>query len=74
MSINYDKLKGRIVEKYGTRKEFAKAVGLSERSVSMKLSGKIAWKQPEILKAVEVLSLESADIQEYFFNLEVQNF
>lgn len=74
MPINYDKLKGRIVEKCGTRNEFAKAMGLSARTVSLKLSGKVAWKQPEIVKAVEVLGLESVDIQSYFFDLEVQNF
>lgn len=74
MPINYDKLKGRIVEKCGTRSEFAKAMGLSARTVSLKLSGKVAWKQPEIVKAVEVLELDSADIQAYFFDLEVQNF
>ena len=74
MPINYDKLKGRIVEKCGTRGAFAKAMGLSERTVSLKLSGKIAWKQPEIVKAIDVLGLESADIQAYFFELEVQNF
>ena len=74
MSFNYDKLKGRIVEKCGTRRDFAKAMDLSERTISLKLSGKIAWKQPEILKAVEVLELEGSDIQEYFFELKVQNF
>lgn len=74
MPINYDKLKGRIVEKYGTRSAFAKAIGLSERTISLKLSGKVAWKQPEIVKAVEVLELESADIQAYFFDLKVQSF
>ena len=74
MSINYDKLKGRIVEKFGTQGAFAKAMALSERTVSLKLSGKVAWKQPEIVKAVEVLELESAEIQAYFFDLEVQNF
>lgn len=73
MPINYDKLKGRIIEKCGTRGDFAKAMGLSARTVSLKLSGKIAWKQPEIVKAVEVLELESADIQAYFFDLKVQN-
>lgn len=74
MPINYDKLKGRIVEKCGTRGAFAKAMNLSERTVSLKLSGKIAWKQPEIVKALEVLELGANDIQSYFFDLKVQNF
>ena len=74
MAFNYDKLKGRIVEICGTRGEFAKRMGLSEKTISLKLSGQIPWKQPEIVKAIETLELDSSDIQTYFFTLEVQNF
>ena len=73
MPINYSKLKGRIVEKCGTQGNFAQKMGLSERTVSLKLSGKIPFKQPEILKALEVLDLSDEDIQAYFFVLKVQN-
>ena len=74
MSFNYNKLKGRIVEKCGSQMEFAKRMKLSERSVSLKLQGKISWKQPEIMKALTVLDLSVSDVQEYFFNVnEVQN-
>jgi hypothetical protein len=72
MPINYSKLKGRIVEKCGTQGNFAQKMGLSERTVSLKLSGKIPFKQPEILKALEVLGLSDEDIQAYFFAVEVQ--
>ena len=72
--INYSKLKGRIVEKCGTQGNFAQKMSLSERTVSLKLSGKIPFKQPEILKALEVLDLSEDDIQAYFFVLKVQNF
>lgn len=72
MPINYRKLKGRIVEKCGTQGNFAQKMGLSERTVSLKLSGKIPFKQPEILKALEVLGLSDEDIQAYFFAVEVQ--
>lgn len=74
MAFNYNKLKGRIVEICGTQMEFAKRMGLSERSISLKLQGKISWKQNEIMKALEVLNLKASDVQEYFFNVEeVQN-
>jgi len=73
MPINYNKLKGRIVEKCGTQGNFAQRMGLSERTVSLKLSGKIPFKQTEILKALEVLNLSEEDIQAYFFAVEVQN-
>ena len=74
MPINYNKLKGRIVEKCGTQGEFARRMSLSERTVSLKLSGQIPFKQPEILKAVEVLDLAHEDIQAYFFAVEVKGF
>jgi len=74
LPINYNKLKGRIVEKCGTQGTFAQKMGLSERTMSLKLSGKIPFKQPEILKALEVLDLTDDDIQAYFFAVEVKNF
>lgn len=72
MAYNYKKLSGKIVEVCGTQAIFAKKMGLSERTISMKLNNKIAWKQTEIQKAVEVLGLSDMDIQLYFFTLKVQ--
>ena len=73
MPIDYSKLKGRIVETCGTQGNFAQKMGLSERTVSLKLSGRIPFKQPEILKALEVLNLSEEDIQAYFFVVKVQD-
>lgn len=67
MPYNYAKLLGRIVEKVGTQSNFAEKIGLSERSVSLKLNGKVSWKQSEIAKACEVLDIASVDIPAYFF-------
>ncbi len=72
-SFNYRKLRGRIVEMCGSQAEFAKEIGLSERSVSLKMQGKVYWRQQEIAKAIEVLELGPEDVQEYFFNVEVQS-
>ena len=73
MAFNYNKLKGRIVEIFGNQSEFAKAMDWSERTVSLKLSGKVPWKQPDILRATQLLKLSEDDIQEYFFTVEVQS-
>lgn len=73
MAFNYSKLKGRIIEVFGSQSEFAKAMDWSERTLSLKLSGKVPWKQPDILKAISLLNLSELDIQEYFFTVEVQN-
>lgn len=72
MAFNYSKLRGRIVEIYGSQLQFARKIGISERTLSLKMNSKIPWKQTEILKAIELLKLSESDIQEYFFNVEVQ--
>lgn len=67
MPYNYSKLLGRITEKVGTQYAFAERMELSERSISLKLNGKLGWKQAEIAKACEVLELSHNDIADYFF-------
>lgn len=74
MPFNYSKLRGRIIEKYGSQGNFAKAMEWSERTLSYKMQGKRNWTQADICKAISLLGLNEDDIQEYFFNLEVQNF
>lgn len=69
MPYNYAKLLGRIVEKTGTQSNFASKMGVSERSISLKLNGKVGWKQAEIAKACQVLSIEAKEIPQYFFTL-----
>ena len=72
MSYNYNKLKGKIVEKFGTQLAFAQAMGLSERSISLKMNNKVPFTQPEISKAIAILELNDNEIQSYFFNLKTQ--
>lgn len=67
MPYNYAKLLGRIVEKVGTQRDFANHMELSERSISLKLNGKVGWKQSEIVKACEVLAIRDDEIHSYFF-------
>lgn len=73
MAFNYNKLRGKIVEIYGSQIEFAKAMKWSEKTVSLKLNGKVPWKQTDIMTAVQILGLSESDIQDYFFAVEVQN-
>lgn len=73
MAYDYAKLSGRIVEKCGTQAMFAEMMGLSERTISMKLNNKVAFKQPEIQRALEVLKLKPEDVPIYFFATKVQN-
>ena len=71
MAYNYDKLKGKIVEKCGSQKNFAKIMGLSERSITLKLNNRIHFTQDEISKAAEILGLANEEIQYFFFDLKV---
>lgn len=73
MAFNYDKLSGKIVEVFGTRYKFAEAMGWSERTLSLKMSGERPWKQPDICKAINLLKLTEEDIPTYFFTPKVQN-
>lgn len=41
MAFDYNKLRGKIVKKYKTQGAFAKAMGVSERTLSLKLNGRI---------------------------------
>ena len=74
MKFDYSKLIGRIIEKFGSRKAFAEAVGLSENTISKKLSGKRAITKKDIEKwcVPELLDIAIKDIPEYFFAIEVQ--
>ena len=73
MPYNYNKLLGRIVEKVGTQSKFADKMELSERTVSLKLNGKVGWKQSEIAKACIVLEIHETEIPAYFFAIGVQS-
>lgn len=73
MAFDYSKLKGKIVEVFGSQQDFAKAMDWSERTLSLKINGKRSWKQTDIMRAIELLHLSESDIQDYFFNMEVQS-
>jgi len=62
---DYSKLRGRIVEKFGTITAFAEAMGVSFSVISMRLHNHSYWPQPDIDKACELLDI--AEPKEYFF-------
>ena len=72
MAYDYSKLIGRITEKFGTRRKFAAAIGLSVHSMSVKLNNKQGFSQPEIERAKSLLAIADNEIGEYFFTLKVQ--
>ena len=72
VKFDYSALKGRIIEKYGSQSSFAKALGVSERTLSLKLNNMVAFSQDEMLRAVLLLGRGSDDIRLYFFKTLVQ--
>ena len=67
MAFNHNKLRGRIIEKFGTQGCFSRNLGVSERTLSLKLNNKIFFSQYEISKISELLDIPSDEIQFYFF-------
>ena len=65
--MSYSKLKGRIVEKFGTQAAFAAAMGWREALLSAKLNGKSQWSFSEVMKACELLEIPLNEAHLYFF-------
>ncbi|MFT8392671.1 MAG: DUF739 family protein [Liquorilactobacillus ghanensis] len=72
MSFDYSKLLGKITEVYGTQYNFAKALEVSERTLSLKLNNKRAWTQTEMSKCIKLLNIPEKNIPQYFFASKVQ--
>ena len=73
MAFDYSKLRGKIIELFGTQAYFAAAMGWSERTLSLKIKGVRAWKQPAISKALTLLNLPDKNIQQFFFKPKFKN-
>lgn len=72
MVLNYSKLRGRIVERYGTIKEFSDTVQISRTALSLSLNNKRAFSQQEMLRILELLNIQENEIGSYFFTELVQ--
>lgn len=71
-SFNYSKLRGRIIEKFGTYTKFAKEIGWESSYLSRKLNGEIAFTQADIVLFRDKLEILVEDIGAFFFTMEVQ--
>lgn len=64
---SFAKLRGRIVEKYGSQRKFAEIVGKSDVTVISKLSGKASFTMTDIKEWSKLLDISLQDIGVYFF-------
>lgn len=69
--FNTERLKARIVEKYGDQKSFAEALGTSESTISRYLSEGRDWKGSLIIKAIRLLDIPDDEVNTYFFEPKV---
>lgn len=71
MTYKTDKLKARIVEKFGDQKTFAEALGMTESMLSRLLNEGKDWKGSMLMKAVDLLEIPSTQVDAYFFEPKV---
>lgn len=67
MIFSYSKLKGRIIEKFGTRKKFAEEIGITETALSRKLNCKTGFSQDDIEQWANILDISISEYGDYFF-------
>lgn len=72
MVFNNAKLKGRIVEIYGSQKAFADAIGKTETTVNNKLNDKRGMSQDDIVEWANALRINIDEIGKYFFSTKVK--
>lgn len=72
-NYDYSKLRGRVIEKLGSLKNYAKGLGISETTLFKKLNNKVPFNQDEIFDSIKILDLDVAngDIQSHFFTQKV---
>jgi hypothetical protein len=67
MKFDFNKLVGRIIEKYGTRHEFASAIPMPRATLSRKLNNKSFFSMEEITLICELLDISQDEIGVYFY-------
>lgn len=69
---NYSKLRGKIIEKFGSITAFCQEVELSEPSIHSKLKHRTEFTQSQIIKSCILLDIQLKDMFKYFFDFEVK--
>jgi len=62
----HNKLRGRIVEKYGSVKKFSEILGKSQQQTNLKVLGKQGFTREDIVKWSELLDIAEEDCYAFF--------
>ncbi len=66
MCYDYSRLSGKIVESMALEVQFCNCYEIVRESLSLKLNGKVGWKDSEIWKAIQLLDIPVEKIHLYF--------
>ncbi len=67
--FKFDKLVGRIIEKYQTRDNFATKVPMSIPTLINKLNGSVDFKRKEMLRFCELLDIPLEQLVNFFYEI-----
>jgi hypothetical protein len=73
MNYDYSKLRGRIVEYFGSQTNFAKSLNLTKETLNKKLNNRVKFTQDEIRIMIDRLDIKKVEVEDYFFTLKVEN-
>lgn len=66
MSFDYSKLRGRIVEKYGSVASFSEKTRIKYPAVIRKMAGDTAFSQADIIEWCDLLDIDVSEVPLYF--------
>ena len=69
LAFDYSKLRGKIKEVFGTQNKFAKALGISGATLSLKLNNISEFTQQEMAASMRLLHEPARSVDKYFFCL-----
>ena len=70
VNYNFQRLKGRIKEYYGTQNNFAKELGVTKQCLSRKLKNKSKFGYDEVTFMIDKLHIRPDEVQAIFFTEE----
>ena len=65
--MDYSKLRGRIVEKFGTLKAFFDRLSITGVQASNKINGKAGFSQKDVIEWCALLDINLKDVGSYFY-------
>ena len=72
MNYETNKLKTRIIERFGSYAAFAEKLGMEKSTLSKLINEGREWKGSTMMKAVELLEIPATEIESYFFTPAVE--